>query len=105
MIRVIFSRRQNQAKPVLVCGQCDREIFDHDKALVGWQTEGGQIVDGRVFCIHIDCRPGFEAKARGLDQNRDWSWLTVREFLWLMSDGLGLLNLKKVSGRRNRRRK
>lgn len=103
VVHVIHSKKYN-GKPVLVCRQCQGVIFDHSIALVGWQIENDQIVNGRVYCVHKDCRKAFEDQR--WQSGRKWFWLSAREFVWLMSDGLGLLTLKKRTSRnRHRRRK
>lgn len=100
MIQVIFSDRNSQIRPVLVCDFCEKTIFHYSVALIGWQIEDGQVVDGRVVCLHIGCKRNFEARTKQWISGRSWQWLPCRDFFWLMNDCLGLIGLKKVSGYR-----
>lgn len=107
VVHVIYSEKYG-GRPVLICRQCQGVIFNHLVAQVGWQTKDNQIVDGRVYCVHTYCREAFEDKARQWQEEPGlkWFWLSAREFVWLMSDGLGLLKPKKQTSRsRHRRRK
>lgn len=81
-------------RPVIHCCECDQPVT-HRGALVGWPASGGH----ECSIIHNGCKPAFEAGPR------QWVWLDLESFFWLVADELGVMSKAIRAARRKPRRK